>query len=162
MEPILKIFTAESDNSDDSDSSTYINNDGKKYPIESIGIHLSYVSYYHHLSTFMMGCSACYVDGFTAVVVGSLQATDCVEFQPKFSPFNTFQKKSNLKHLPQANTHSTTAHKNTPKNRLQTPNFYPRCWFTFKSNALQAPTSKAFLMRLGLVTSKSSPTICCS
>eukprot|EP00405_Crypthecodinium_cohnii_P061119 CAMPEP_0195018634 /NCGR_PEP_ID=MMETSP0326_2-20130528/30756_1 /TAXON_ID=2866 ORGANISM="Crypthecodinium cohnii, Strain Seligo" /NCGR_SAMPLE_ID=MMETSP0326_2 /ASSEMBLY_ACC=CAM_ASM_000348 /LENGTH=79 /DNA_ID=CAMNT_0040036191 /DNA_START=364 /DNA_END=603 /DNA_ORIENTATION=+ len=35
-------------------------------------------------------------------------------------------------------------------------------WLTFMSKALQAPTSKAFLMRVGLVTNKSSPTICCS
>eukprot|EP00446_Apocalathium_sp_SHHI-4_P039320 CAMPEP_0177333356 /NCGR_PEP_ID=MMETSP0368-20130122/22122_1 /TAXON_ID=447022 ORGANISM="Scrippsiella hangoei-like, Strain SHHI-4" /NCGR_SAMPLE_ID=MMETSP0368 /ASSEMBLY_ACC=CAM_ASM_000363 /LENGTH=66 /DNA_ID=CAMNT_0018793963 /DNA_START=25 /DNA_END=225 /DNA_ORIENTATION=- len=32
-------------------------------------------------------------------------------------------------------------------------------WLTFKSNALQAPTSNAFAMRVGFVTNKSSPTI---
>eukprot|EP00438_Fugacium_kawagutii_P010410 Skav220410 [mRNA] locus=scaffold639:472101:475266:+ [translate_table: standard] len=32
-------------------------------------------------------------------------------------------------------------------------------WFTFRSKALHAPTSKAFSMRLVLVTNKSSPTI---
>ena len=91
---------------------------GQITPFESIGK-------FHeiHLSTIMIDVPfAMLVSPQCSWLASSfglweVQGSEFWSFNQKFSPFNTFQKKSNLKPLPQASTHSTTAHKNTPKNR---------------------------------------------
>lgn len=162
MEPILKWFLW----------FLLVNSRGKMdkfYPIESIGkfheIHLSTIMIDVPFAMLLSPQCSWLASSFGLWDLQNLEKSKVQSFGVSTKNFlHSIPSKrnptSNLYHKPAPTLpQPTKIHLRTGSNP---PIFTLRCWFTFKSNALQAPTSKAFLMRLGLVTSKSSPTICCS